>query len=368
MNYCGYWFLVFSVIIFSKGSAQNLVPNGSFEDYRACPGSFSELPSEFMATSWRPLTTGSPDYFNTCSEGEAAVPYNWAGVSDAFDGYGYAGIYTWMNLQKDYREYLHCKLIQPLIKDTLYVVEFHYKLSSYSKFSIDRIGLLLSDSLKRIAHDRPIGIRPSVCFLKDSALTPETGSWESAVAEYRAEGNEQFLTIGNFSSNEETHYYHIRFRAESQPMVANSAYYYVDDVKVVPKFSPVSPIADLPLFAGGEPLLNTGYVLRNIAFEFNSYALLRDSYADLDEVIAYLQNHPQLSVVLTGHTDDVGTSEYNRLLSYNRAKTAAAYFVSKGIEKSRISTIGYGENKPLVQGEDQAARNVNRRVEIEFHR
>src|SRR5688500_14087888 len=226
-------FLFFTIAIFQQAAhAQNLVPNGSFEDYTVCPGSYSEHADEFRVKHWRPLTTGSPDYFNTCSEGEAAVPYNWAGVSDAYDGYGYAGIYTWMNLAKDYREYLHCKLTVPLVKDSLYLVEFRYKLSSYSKYATDRIGLLLSDSIKRFPNDQPLGLKPTLSFVKDSALTAETGSWEIATAEYKAKGNEQFLTIGNFHNNAATGNYHIRFRPESQPMLANSAYYYIDDVKV----------------------------------------------------------------------------------------------------------------------------------------
>ena len=66
-------------------TAQNLVPNGSFEAYTKCPGSYSRQAAEFNVPGWRSISTGSPDYFNTCSEGEAAVPYNWAGVSDPYE-------------------------------------------------------------------------------------------------------------------------------------------------------------------------------------------------------------------------------------------------------------------------------------------
>jgi len=356
MNFPFCFFLLSAMVLPHWLHAQNLVPNGSFEEFRDCPG-----------RSLRSITAGSPDYFNTCSEGEAAVPYNWAGVSEPFDGFGYAGIYTWMNLPKNYREYLHCKLNEPLIRDSLYQVEFRYKLSSYSKFSTDRIGLLLSDSLKNFSHDRPLDIKPTFSFVKDSALTPETGAWELALAEYRAKGGEQYLTIGNFSDNQNTHYYHIQFRPESQPMLVSSAYYYIDDVEVVAGFSAPRDTNDQPVFAGKEPELNTVYVLKNIQFEFNSYALLAESFFDLDKVIAYLLDHPDVSVRLSGHTDDLGNEEYNQLLSANRAKSAAAYLISKGIEKRRVSTFGFGESKPLVEGENEEAREVNRRVEIEFH-
>jgi OOP family OmpA-OmpF porin len=348
---------------------QNLVPNGSFEDYAACPGSYSLSPAEFRVISWRSINTASPDYFNTCSKGEASVPYNWAGVSDAYEGYGYAGIYTWMKGDKDYREYLHCKLSEPLMKDSMYHIEFRYKLSSYSKFSIDRIGLLLSDGLVKFSHDLPLGIKPTFSFIQDSALTINTGRWEIAATDYQAKGNEQYLTIGNFFNNESTLFYHIQFRPESQPMLINSAYYYIDDVKVVPEFSKPLPREDLhPGLTDDPPALNTIYVLKNIQFEFNSYALLPVSYADLDKVIRYLRNNPPVNIRLSGHTDDTGTHEYNTILSGNRAESAAAYLISKGIDQHRISTFGYGETKPLVESGNEEARQVNRRVEIEFYR
>lgn len=349
-------------------SAQNLVPNGGFEDYLVCPGSYSLAPAEFRVPHWRSVNSGSPDYFNSCSNGEAGVPYNWAGISDAFEGNGYAGIYTWMSLAREYREYLHCKLKEPLISDSLYRVEFRYKLSSYSKYCTDRIGLLISDSVNISRNDQRLEVEPTFTFVKDSALTLETGSWEIASAEYRAEGKEQFLTIGNFSTNGGTHVYHIRFRPDEQPMLVNSAYYYIDDVRVTPVFPEPAPEKQELLFAGEEPRLNTVYVLENIQFEFNSYALMPVSYSSLDRVVRYLLDHPELKVRLSGHTDDVGSGDYNRVLSSRRAKSAAAYLVAEGIEEDRVTTHGYGESRPLTSAKDEMARKINRRVEIEFYR
>lgn len=367
MIFFRFCFFLLPALCLSPVQAQNLVPNGSFEEYRICPGSYSQHAAEFAVAGWRSINTGSPDYFNSCSEGEAAVPYNWAGVSDAFDGHGYAGIYTWMNLAKNYREYLHCKLEEPLVKDSLYQVAFRYKLSSYSKFSTDRIGLLLSDSIGSFSHDRPLDIAPTIMFVKDSALTPETGAWELAVAEYRAKGHEQFLTIGNFSDNRRTHHYHIRFRPASEPMLAQSAYYYIDDVKMIPLFSTLPEIQTPPVFTGETPELNTIYILKNIQFAFNSYALMPGSFVDLDKVVNYLRLHPEVSVRLSGHTDDTGSEAFNHTLSARRAESAARYLISKGIDESRISTEGHGERQPLIDRATEEARQLNRRVEIEFH-
>lgn len=363
-----YILLSAALLISQRLHAQNLVPNGSFEDYTTCPGSYSRNPAEFRVNDWRSLTWGSPDYFNACSEGEAAIPYNWAGVSDAFEGHGYVGLYTYMAI-KDYREYLHTKLTEPLIKDSIYHIEFRYKLSSYSKYCTDRIGLLISDSLPTLRNDRPLRMAPSATFLKDSALTPETGSWELAVAEYRAKGNEQFLTIGNFSNNTETGLYYIQFRPAQEPMLAESAYYYIDDVKVIPAFARSEPaeLETVPVLTN-DPELDKTYVLENIQFEFNSYRLLPQSYFDLERVVTYLKSHPDVSVELAGHTDSVGDDDYNLTLSADRANAAAAYLVSQGIRRNRITTKGYGEERPLAQGNDERAHELNRRVEIKFYR
>lgn len=362
---------LFSLILVSASQplpAQNLVLNGSFEDYITCPGSYSRNPSEFRVNSWRALTLGSPDYFNTCNEGDAGVPYNWAGVSDAADGYGYVGIYTYMHQPKEYREYLHTKLVEGLIKDSLYQIEFRYKLSSYSKYATDRIGVLLSDSLAVARHDRPLNIGPGVLIMKDSALTLETGSWEVARAQYRAKGNERFLTIGNFASNEETRTYYIRFRPVAEPMLEHSAYYYIDGVVVKPMFGPDTQTETFPVFTGDDAELNTIYVLRNIQFEFNSYRLRPESFYDLERVVEYLKKNSSLSVELAGHTDSEGDDAYNRDLSARRAESAAAYLIANGIDQSRIATVGYGEERPVTSGDTPEAGEANRRVEITFFR
>src|SRR5690606_5382293 len=126
---------------------------------------------------------------------------------------------------------------------------------------------------------------------------------------------------GNFANNEDTRTYYIRFRPEQQAMLANGAYYYIDDVRVVPAFGTRDPTEQLPVFSGEEPELNTLYVLKNIQFEFNSYTLLPESYYDLDNVVRYLRENPDVSISLAGHTDDIGDEAYNLALSERRSRS-----------------------------------------------
>lgn len=347
--------------------AQNLVPNPGFEEFKNCPGGFNQSPEEFRVPHWESASLGTPDHFHTCSIGEADVPYNWAGVSQAFEGNGYAGIYTWMG-GLEYREYLQCKLIEPLKKDSAYVLEFHFKLSSYSKYAVDRIGLLLNDSALDLKHYKVLRCPPTLSVVLDSALTPNTGLWESARMEYKAHGGEQFLTIGNFFDNASTRNYEIQFRPISEDMLKHSAYYYIDDVKVIPRYLPVEQLLVqlVPEFSLENLKPNKNYVLRNIRFAYDSHSLTPSSFDELKQVANFLNNNPGLSVQVFGHTDDQGSEPYNLRLSVNRAMSASAYLISQGIGKSRVETFGYGKTQPLIEGKSEEARTINRRVEIRF--
>lgn len=345
---------------------QNLVPNPGFEEYTFCPGYYNQSPAEFRAKDWRSAGLGTPDHFHSCSKGEADVPYNWAGVADSFEGQGYAGIYLWMDNDRNYREYLECRLTQSLIKDTTYLIEFQFRQSSYSKYCIDRIGLLLADSLVQLKHDRVFNAQPTLLVLQDSALTQQTGYWERAAMEYKAKGGEQFVVIGNFSSDAETHYYKIQFQPDQQEMLKQSAYYYVDAVTIIPKFSIPQLPDDAPSDFTVDAEFDKTYILKNIQFEFDSYKLKSRSFDELDRVVSWMRKHPESSVTLSGHTDDVGGDRYNLNLSTNRAKSVGQYLMRAGISEKRIQVVGFGKQNPLVQGDSEEARAVNRRVEIRF--
>lgn len=348
--------------------AQNLVPNGGFENYSKCPGTYSQHEKDFKAIAWSSANAGTPDLFNACSRGEGGVPHNWAGTAPAFEGNGYAGIYVWMATDNEYREYLQCKLLERLVTDSVYQVSFRYRLSSYALYCVDRIGLLLSDTSLHAPHDKVLAIQPTMEFVADSALTLETGSWESASFLFKARGGEHYLTIGNFSKNDSTRVYKIHHRDAQQPMLARSSYYYIDDVKVTPLNArqPVLASDNTPEFLKEEVELNKNYILSNINFEFDSYRLTTTSFEVLDHLVLWLKDHNRIKILLEGHTDDQGGDRYNLLLSRNRAKSVASYLSSQGIEESRLESIGYGKKKPLTSTKDEKARAQNRRVEITF--
>lgn len=349
--------------------AQNLVPNPSFEELIRCPHSFSAGYKDFIVPGWFSASKGTPDQFHACSWAEADVPYNWAGSSNANSGKGYIGLYAWMKRDdnNNYREYVECELAEPLKAGTKYRVEFFFKLSSYSVYAVNRIGLLLNSDRIMLDHDQIIEKMPTITIEKDSAITKETGGWEHASLDYMAKGGEKFLIIGNFFTNHQTKYTKLPHRSGKSNMLSNSAYYYIDDVSVI-SLDTLDEIQarSVQQFDGEQIELNKDYVLKNIQFEFDSYRLMKSSFEELDGVANYLLQNPNLNARLAGHTDFLGSDEYNRTLSQNRARSVADYLISKGIKSGRINSFGFGKSRPLITERTDEARSINRRVEIRF--
>lgn len=104
--------------------------------------------------------------------------------------------------------------------------------------------------------------------------------------------------------------------------------------------------------------------LRGAAFEFDQSSLTALAKDTLSQVAATLRNFPEAKIEIQGHTDWIGSELYNQALSERRATAVRDYLVSVGIAGSRITTIGYGETRPVATNETAAGRAENRRVVI----
>lgn len=346
--------------------AQNLVINPSFEEHQRCPNNFSTNSKEFNLPGWHSANSGTPDYYHQCSWGDCDVPFNWAGESNAHSGLAYAGLYVWNrpnNKPRSYREYIQGELSAPLKKDKRYRLEFYFKLASYSVYSVDRIGMLLTDTAIVNKDDKAITVIPTLSVIREEPISKS--GWDQAVMEYRAKGGEKYITIGNFFDNLTTQFTQLESRKGKSPMLNGSAYFYIDDVSVVP-LDPEEIPAPLVWTDGQEVKPDETYVLKNIQFEFDRYKLLPVSFPELNKLVSILSQKPDWKAELNGHTDDVGSDEYNLELSQNRARSVGEYLRSKGIEASRIITNGFGKQRPLIESKDEAARTLNRRVEVRF--
>jgi len=104
----------------------------------------------------------------------------------------------------------------------------------------------------------------------------------------------------------------------------------------------------------------------NITFDNNQYHL-RDSFQDvLQSVILVLKKYPDTVLEVEGHTDSVGSDEYNLNLSERRANAVADYLINKGITPDRLDAFGAGEKHPVATNSTELGRSLNRRVELKI--
>lgn len=108
------------------------------------------------------------------------------------------------------------------------------------------------------------------------------------------------------------------------------------------------------------------YAANNILFVTGSAKLQSKSFKGLNEVVKILQDNPDMKLAIDGHTDNVGNDAYNQKLSDDRAASVKAYFVSKGIDESRITSAGHGETQPIADNKTAAGKQKNRRVEMKL--
>jgi len=104
--------------------------------------------------------------------------------------------------------------------------------------------------------------------------------------------------------------------------------------------------------------------LNNIFFETGKSDLKSSSFSELDRVIKFLNSNANVTIEISGHTDNIGSKKTNVMLSQKRANAVMAYLTSKGIDKSRLTSKGYGFDKPVTENTTEKGRKLNRRVEF----
>ena len=106
------------------------------------------------------------------------------------------------------------------------------------------------------------------------------------------------------------------------------------------------------------------FVLENILFDFNQATFDAAYVPELRNVLAMLKRYPGISIEIRGHTDFIGSDEYNIALSDARARAVKRYLVDRGIASDRITTQGMGKSHPIASNETELGRRLNRRTEV----
>lgn len=104
--------------------------------------------------------------------------------------------------------------------------------------------------------------------------------------------------------------------------------------------------------------------LQNIFFDFNKADLKKESHGELSRVAKFLKSNPKVTIEMAGHTDIIGSREYNLNLSRHRAKAVYDYMLSIGVPADRLSFEGYGPDRPIADNNTEEGRAQNRRTEV----
>ena len=117
---------------------------------------------------------------------------------------------------------------------------------------------------------------------------------------------------------------------------------------------------------GGYSVSDLQQRYNTVYFGFDKYNIEGEYVQILDAHAAYLNATPAAKVLVEGNTDERGTPEYNIALGQRRADAVKGYLAGKGVEAGKLSTVSYGEEKPAVQGHDEAAYSKNRRAVLAY--
>jgi outer membrane protein OmpA-like peptidoglycan-associated protein len=107
-------------------------------------------------------------------------------------------------------------------------------------------------------------------------------------------------------------------------------------------------------------------VLNNILFETGKAVLTKSSFSELDHLLEILKDNPNMKIEISGHTDNTGSAAINTRLSGERAKTVVDYLTGKGIDRTRLTSKGYGSTQPVADNSTAQGRAKNRRVEFKI--
>jgi OmpA-OmpF porin, OOP family len=237
--------VVFPLYFFSVSTAQNLVPNPSFEIFDKCPKDYNIDYKKVLVTGWYMPTGGTPDYFNICAKEQVGVPQNFMGNCLAKDGGAYVGVILILDPSEDtikqtpvnYREYIGTKLNEPLLKGERYVVKLHYSIATNSAYAVNRLGAYFSETkIGNKLFTRILDYKPQV-YVDTTQMFMEKENWYEMADTFQAKGNEQYMTIGNFYDDKHTWFKPINLAGLSrlqQAKIKESklAYYYIDLVSV----------------------------------------------------------------------------------------------------------------------------------------
>jgi outer membrane protein OmpA-like peptidoglycan-associated protein len=284
----------------------------------------------------------------------------------------------------NFRTYWQTVLKCPMQKGATYKISF-YASGLGAQFIPSNLGMFFSPIEIDQRKVWPIMLKPSVQLKEKDVTSFKKSDWVKVDVDYVANGNEQFLVLGNFFADDDM----IRHRRPRMQKVT----YCVDELSIKKSGDSVAcepaykvqewlagrlrhtpPSSTAPLVKNTPPVVTRPepvkqphidtLVLQDVLFKFDSGSLTPAASQVLDTIVARLQQRPYKKIRVEGHTDSLGTDAYNMDLSGRRANSVMQYFIKKGMDTTLIEAEGKGESRPVATNRSDEGRRRNRRVEI----
>lgn len=365
---------------------QNLVDNGGFESNN---GKIKKLGQIDLAEPWTSPTAVRADIFmSDAKDPLIGTKANAFGKEDPKEGENYAGIMAFSYGNKESRSYLSTKLTQPLKKGMKYCVSFYVSLADVSKYSSNNIGAMLTPKEYKADGKTPLIETKTSVLHPDNKVMNQMYNWEKVCATFTADGNEKYITIGNFTKDSD-----VKYETNKKPKDVKAqkvgAYYYIDDVQVI-VVDEENPCDCYSTDVDVNKFTTTVYQktvtiqekwtpkekieAQALYFAFGKDALTPQAQFSLDKVVEQMKKDPNLRVTLTGYSNEkeaelaVKKSFYTDM-DKKRAEQAKKYLISKGIDGGRITVSGGGSSsentKEIKEGDDDDLKMAKtRRVEF----
>ena len=332
---------------------KNLVPNGSFENFRKKSASIRQ------AIPWTQIA--SVDFYQAPVEKDTGYQKG-----------GYSGdCYVGLRFQKRYKEFAQVRLAEALHRGTVYEFEMHFRLAYWSNALVKSLGVLFS---KGGYHSQGDAVKS--CII--DSISKKGGfvnnyQWFTIKGKYKADGGEKYITIGNFMPKIEKDLVRINIFK----LGFREAYYFVDDISLYKAKEVEEKVAieyvgsikpneeDSILTVSKDIKVGEKVALKNIFFENGKYYLLPESYQELNKLAQYLIRHQQTQIQINGHSDNSGSRNKNQRLSELRAREVFEYLIKKGVQ-NKMYFKGYGSSQPVATNETDEGMQKNRRVEFEI--
>ena len=361
----------------------NYVSNPGFEKTKREYCKWNQNGRNYMENinAWDSPTETTPDLFSLRVKSSCwANPRKHSdGKQGPRNGDNMAGLKTYGKggTETFWHEYLSVELDSALQPGVRYYAEFYTSRASNSRLASNNLGIYFSDTAVVTRDRMPLFFTPQVN--SEKVVKSRWNMWQKVSGVFEVDEVKHYLIIGNF-------YHDDRTEIQEFDEGEGGAYYYIDDVKVrrampdealtpKPKRS-ISPKPKIILqkaeFVSTKDIkldsiaykVGDRVTLENIFFEFDKAELLPKSKTELDKLVDILTDYPFLKIEIGGHTDNVGSQDYNKKLSEQRAKSVVDYLIDEDVNDVRVSYNGYGSERPITSNATEEGRARNRRVEF----